>query len=787
VITRSPFTVAIFGALLGAAYAVPFALGDAGADTPGLLDGVSAGPSTIGPLTSDSALDELAAGRFWHATRLLRAAGAADGSHADVLTLARAEAGWTNWAGVANLLEGRDWLAEEDEALGLYLYARALEAGERWPEAARAYVAYTMAVGPDSEHGAAALVRRARTAWHAGDHEVALAALGELRASPVVRSWVGVELAMLAVADGDVGAVTALRDHVIEPRAVTMLWRAEADALLAVGDSARALEAFQDIVETASGARRTTAVVEAGRLWLAAGDTIRATPLLVEGVEAGSGALRATAAAALHDIGGHGYERTLELARILDVAGKGGRALDGYDRAARLARDAGEEMPEGARLERARLMATVRDRQDQALEEFRALRESTESERIGARTLEVWAQMRRRQGQTAAVATLRRWLLDEHPGSPEAAEVAWTNGSGAEAAGRLDEALRHYRFLAENAETHARAGEARMRTGQIHLLRGDDAAAAEVFERYLADFPDGRRWQEASYWAGRTRLAIGDSATAHDHLRHVLRQPIEYYAVMAADLLDVPYSVDLPPGPEVIEPAWLTMGLERLDVLTDAGLHRGALDEIDRLRDRAQPDRAVRLRLAEALIERGRTIQGINLGWAILADDQTWDQRLVRVTYPFPYEELVRREAAEWGIDVYVMAAIIRQESAFKVDIVSRAGAIGLMQVMPPTGAQLARAHGPEGFTDDALTKAEVNLHLGAAFFVDMSRRYENDLPLVLSAYNAGPTRATRWRSYPEAADPLRFTERIPFVETRGYVKSVRRNVGLYRVLYGQD
>jgi soluble lytic murein transglycosylase len=596
-----------------------------------------------------------------------------------------------------------------------------------------------------------------------------------------------VELAMLAVVEGDVGAVTALRDHVIEPRAVTMLWRAKADALLTAGDSARALEAFEDIVETASGARRTTALVEAGRLRLAAGDTIRATPLLLEGVEAGSGALRATAAAALHDIGGHGYERTLELARILDVAGEGGRALNGYDRAARLARDAGVELPEAARLERARLMATVRDRQDQALEEFRALRESTDSERIGARTLEVWAQMRRRQSQTAAVTTLRRWLLDEYPGSPEAAEVAWANGSDAEAAGRLDEALRHYRFLAENAGTHARAGEARMRTGQIHLLRGDDAAAAEVFERYLADFPDGRRWQEASYWAGRTRLAIGDSATAHDHLRHVLRQPIEYYAVMAADLLDVPYSVDLPPGPEVIEPAWLTMGLERLDVLTDAGLHRGALDEIDRLRDRAQPDRAVRLRLAEALIERGRTIQGINLGWAILADDQTWDQRLVRVTYPFPYEELVRREAAEWGIDVYVMAAIIRQESAFKVDIVSRAGAIGLMQVMPPTGAQLARAHGPEGFTDDALTKAEVNLHLGAAFFVDMSRRYENDLPLVLSAYNAGPTRATRWRSYPEAADPLRFTERIPFVETRGYVKSVRRNVGLYRVLYGQD
>jgi soluble lytic murein transglycosylase len=106
---------------------------------------------------------------------------------------------------------------------------------------------------------------------------------------------------------------------------------------------------------------------------------------------------------------------------------------------------------------------------------------------------------------------------------------------------------------------------------------------------------------------------------------------------------------------------------------------------------------------------------------------------------------------------------------------------------MPPTGAQLARTHGPNGFTNESLTKPEVNLHLGAAFFVDMSRRYDNDLPLVLSAYNAGPTRATRWSRYPEASDPLRFTERIPFTETRGYVKSVRRNLGLYRALYGQD
>jgi soluble lytic murein transglycosylase len=320
------------------------------------------------------------------------------------------------------------------------------------------------------------------------------------------------------------------------------------------------------------------------------------------------------------------------------------------------------------------------------------------------------------------------------------------------------------------------------------VRRGNRAQAAEVFEAYLADFPEGRRWQEAAYWAGRLRLEIGDSTHARELLvRAMTEQPVEYYAHLAAELLDLPYAIDFPEGEGPSEPLWLTEGLARLDLLREAGLESGAASEIARLRARARGSRGATLRLADALIERGRTIDGINLGWALLEQAGGWDRQILRVTYPFPYRELVRREAAEWGVDPMLMAAIIRQESAFAADIVSRAGAIGLMQVMPPTGAQLARAHGPRPFTEESLSRPEVNLHLGAAFFVDMRRRYDDDLGLVLSAYNAGPTRATRWSSYPEASDPHRFTERIPIEETRGYVKSVRRNLGLYRALYGEE
>ena len=149
---------------------------------------------------------------------------------------------------------------------------------------------------------------------------------------------------------------------------------------------------------------------------------------------------------------------------------------------------------------------------------------------------------------------------------------------------------------------------------------------------------------------------------------------------------------------------------------------------------------------------------------------------------------MVGAESADGGVDPLRMAGWIRQESAFWAEARSRADARGLMQVLPATGRELARSVGPEAFRpDDHLFMAEINIHLGVAFFSDMRRRFGDNLPLILSAYNAGPTRATRWRQFPEVADPLRFVERIPFTETRGYVKNVSLNWAIYTWLYGSD
>lgn len=751
----------------------------------------SAPPPGGGVPPLDSARDELRAGRAWHASRILRVLGADTTSDPDLRALlVRAEAGWQNWPAVAALLEGPDGGPRVPGTDAWLLLGRAREEVGSGEGAAAAYRTFLARAGSGDRSRAEAAVRLARVTVAGGTPAEAVAVLESLpvTADPL-RSWAALESAEALAAAGDTARVVALLALVREGAARDAGWRVLPRARLAAGDSAGAYRAYLAARDGAPQPRRGDASSEAGRLALALGDSAAARTLLVAALEGGGSlAGRARAAAALLAFRDTDMGLTLRLADVLDRANDGGPALRAYDRAARLAAAAGTTLGESVRLARARRMALVASRQQEALEEFRALRASTRDPRIGARNLELWAALRRRQERTAEVATLERWLLEDYPSSPEAAELLWTRAKERDDGGDEDGALRLYAALVRAAPEHARAGEARMRTGRIHLARGDAAAAARVYREYLAEFPSGRRWDEAAFWGARALVESGDRAGAGLLVDRLLNEdPYSYYAVLGAELVGRPYRLDLPPGAGSDAPAWITEGMGRLAALEAAGLADGAAREEARLVERARSGPDERLPLAEALIASGRTVSGINLGWELRRDGAPWDRRLLGVVYPFPYRDMVTREAREWGLDPAMLAAIIRQESAFKGDIVSPAGAVGLMQVMPATGAEVAARHGPEAFRPESLTVPEVNVHLGAAFLRDMLRRYAGDLPLVLSAYNAGPARANRWRRFPEVSDPPRFTERIPFAETRGYVKNVRRNLGVYSVLYAQD
>ena len=734
---------------------------------------------------------ELTLGRHWHAAQLLRTMerDAPLGPEGRYL-LAEALAGYRNWSGVLEVLDGAPWVQEVAPVRGPYLMGRAHEALGDEIQAAGAYGrAYNAEAGADFHVSA----RLARALYRSEGLDAALPVLETLAASEEepggLASGLAWEMAEEAAEAGDTAAVGDLLSRVGVPALVERSRGYPARAALEVGDSARAEALYRELLlESESQETQARYGERVGSLVLARGDTAAAVDLFLEAFKAAPRSDAGKRAARwVVDYVELTPELALDAARSLDRAGDGRRALLAYDAYVELVTELGVRPDAGARVERARLAATVPERVDEAIEEFRALDEHPDPA-VGVRTLQVWRDLRRRQGETARAQVLRDWLVERYPDTNAAAEVVFLRGDAAQDRGDTQAAIRLYNQVADMAPTRTLAGLGRMRIGQIRLAAGDMEAAAVTFEAYLSRFPTGRRWTEASFWAGHARRELGDEAAAQAHFARVLDgDPFSYYGAQSAKALGRAYPPTLGPEPGTEGPLWVADAMARLDLLEEAGLAASAGFHVDRIIERAAAEGgSARYALAEGLIERGRTIEGINQGWALVREGEGWNERLLRIVYPFPNREMVEREAEEWGVDPFLIAGLIRQESAWDRDIVSSAGAVGLMQVMPSTGAQLARASGLDGFSTESLESAEVNLHLGARFLSEMLDRFGPELPLVLSAYNAGPTRANRWKNFPEHADPLRFTERIPFTETRGYVKNVTRNRDLYRALYAE-
>ncbi|MGI9625872.1 MAG: transglycosylase SLT domain-containing protein [Longimicrobiales bacterium] len=748
----------------------------------------AAGPpgyESVIPAIPDSVQRHLDAGRFWRASLGLKAhlEPLESASLTDRLVLAEAEAGWKNWPGVVEALPPADLVSTDDvPARYWYLLGTALQRSGQADESLPVLERFLDVASPDAFD---VLAVRSRLLQSSG--QLPLASLVEglvsLRStSTVLADWTGLQLAESLKDQGLPLETAAVLDLIVDPAAANSAWSWVADAWTEQGDTAQALavvEGISDQDREAVGAARVLDKV--WRLRLAVGDTSGA-------LVAGSELLRHTVRGPLALGAATQLLARPEAAESDDLL----RAADAFSRsrdnrmalrAWELATARGAMLSDGERLARARSMSAVGERTS-AAGEFADL-SSSEAPEIGAPALASLIRLRRRARRTDDARALEAALVERFPTRAEALDVVYFRGDDQQDAGNYERAVEHYRQVIAMSSSANKAGLARMRWGHIHLTAKEYAAAATVFEDYLEEFPQGRRWEEASYWGAWAAHQLGDEARAGALVERLSAgNPVSYYAVMASRLGPYAFEIDFPEGSDLPEPEWLDEELSILGLLESAGLDGGANAHIEAIKAAAWDSEDVLMRLAVELNDRGRTMDGIRIGWELRRRGRDWDKALMRVVYPFPYRDMVLSVARERGLDPFLMAGMIRQESAFVADIVSHAGAVGLMQVMPATGRQLARAVGPQGFQDSSLTTPELNIHLGSRFLADLLRRYD-DMPLVLSAYNAGPSRADRWRKFPEAVDPDRFTERIPFAETRGYVKNVTRNRALYEYLYG--
>jgi soluble lytic murein transglycosylase len=743
-----------------------------------------AGPREVPP----EAAAMVSQGRYWGAAQLLRDYLAREPSPpaGAVLLAARAEAGSGDWERTATLLEGRDWLASREEGAGLFLRARAREATGDPRGALEDYLRYLEVAPPADGAVRVARFRAGLLQVAAGDPAEGEALLARAGAGDgALRSWTELLLTEALALAGDTAAVRQRASLGATGTIGTRARVAAVEAHVRAGDPAAAATLARELAAREGGAGpRAGLHLRAGRAALAAGDAAGARRDFLRAVETAPGSASAREAAA--QVEGAGALAPAELLLLAPVHLR----HDTPERAAQLYRAWLEARPGDAsaplvrmRLARAHFAAADYPAAGAALRDGPLPRDST----LQADFLMARVHYRSGNMDAASAAFLR--IAEANPRTQLGAESLFLVADLAHDLLDLPRATALYRRLVREYPGRERSGLALMRVAGIAYQEGDLPGAISTWESYRSSHPRGQLWLQATYWSARAREESGDAAGARTLYRAVSsRDALSYYALLSRRRLGedfLPPGLGSSPSSTTADRQEVERALAASDFLRAAGFAAEAEVEAERVASARGGEARLRYPLAEALNARGFTRPGLNLGLALQrAAGGRSNPRLLRILYPFPYRELVVAEARAQGLDPALSAALIRQESLFRAAATSHVGARGLMQVMPQTGREVAEGAGLRYFDAQQLWHPEVNVRIGTLYLAEQMREYDGSLPSVFSAYNAGPHRVERWSEFPEYGDEELFTERIPFQETRDYVKILTRNLALYRALY---
>jgi soluble lytic murein transglycosylase len=741
-----------------------------------------------GPDVPPGVVEAADQGRYWRASRILGdyLAVAADTTPETILLASRLSAAWGDWPTVTRLLEGRQWLGDLDGAEGWKLLGLSRIRLGRLQEGGEALDHYLDLAGDDSPDRGTEYLRRGLAVGSAGQTLVALAAFERAaEVMPWMADWANYFAAEVLAPAGDTAEVRR-RLAAAGPVLAARGWRFQVDAARQARDLATARRLALAAARGAeSPGARAAAWSLLGGLRAEGGDTAEAREAYRSAMQAAPGAVAAVDAARGLTRLGPTPEEWRMIGSIYLRHGNPPRAIAAYESYLAAGVGTADERAQ-AQLQLGQAMFNAGRFQD-AERRLLALADADVPARIAAEAMFQAGRAQHRGGRTSeALRTFAR-VAERFPAQDGTARALYHLADLQHDALEIQAAKANYRRAASAAPTLNEAGLAMKRLGGLEYLAGNYQGALDVFAEYRRLHPTGRRIAQATYWAARSHQALGQDAEARVLFRE-LRQsdPLSYYGIRAGELMgEAALAIPMEPSPEPRErtDSLVRNGLRRVDVLEALGRRSDVAHEVERLREHLAREDG-HYTLAEALNERGYTLTAISMGWDIYRREGAWNPRLLRVIYPFPFQDLVRPEAEEGGVDPYLVAAVIRRESAFNPTVTSSAGAIGLMQIMPQTGRGLAREVGLNGYQPELLRQPELNVHLGVRYLASLLQQYGGDKALVLSAYNAGPSRANRWRNLPEARDPELFMERIPFTETREYVRNVKLNLALYRELY---
>lgn len=380
---------------------------------------------------------------------------------------------------------------------------------------------------------------------------------------------------------------------------------------------------------------------------------------------------------------------------------------------------------------------------------------------------------------------IKKRFETEYPGNRRLALLFLMEGDEFRRKGRLSEAAGSYRKVVRRFP--ARAENALWGLAWMYYTSGDYRKALGYFSR-LAAYVKSRDYYKYLYWKARTEeklyAACGGDKPGYGRKICSKLRPDPFSGLPADEsyygyLIRLRSSVHKPPEKvrfsEPARPAGRVY--ERIEALVSLGMKEEAANEItDSLKRAGKREEFFYLGYMAMKLQRYRDV--------IAFAEPRKDREFLPYSYPLGFRDIVTRAAHSENVDAHLIAALIREESRYDPGVVSWAGAVGLMQLMPSTAEILKNDMDMEIEDSAELFDARKNILLGTHYFSRLVRNF-NNIPLAIAAYNAGEKTLRKWMARFNGQDITEFIENIPYKETRRYVKKVLKSYWQYRTING--
>ena len=369
---------------------------------------------------------------------------------------------------------------------------------------------------------------------------------------------------------------------------------------------------------------------------------------------------------------------------------------------------------------------------------------------------------------------------------------------------QYDEAIATYRRMTQKYRNSDLVSQAYWRIGWIQFKKKRYAECIETFSALLEQYPKSAFSTAAHFWIAKSYERQNQWEEAEKVYRDIVAANHWYYADRARAILKDGHqhgvvslnTTESRANVASNSPIWKEIGSKktpRVAKLMRLRLYEDALTELKGTiridRSNLQDSYYNLIVCYQKLKEFQKAIIYAEklASFEVLQDEnEAIPIELYQLRYPLYYREIIQRHSQEFEIDPLFVASMIREESRYNAEIASWAGALGLMQIMPATGQDLARRLRIRRFRTAMLLNPEINIKMGTWYMKHLMDKFENNHALVAGAYNGGPGRIQRWLNEMDVSDFDEFIEDISITETRRHIKKVIDSYRIYKELYSE-